>query len=705
MVALIGPVLLPGLSGATSIFGVAVTTAAGSLTFAGQVLQLGLTLAASAALAPKAPTPPPPQQQQQNFRADIGSRTVHIGRAKIGGQEVLFRQASGKLYILIVQGHGVATEREVHFLDGREVFLSADQSPPFLTPAAVSDGYVTNDQYLYGGQSRVRIQSRLGIVPETYYSEIEAAFPDWDNTHRLDGLSSVLITLEAPPIQDFNAMFPNRTVSYSCVAQWLPVYDNRTNVTQWTENPALYIRNYITSAEGLNSLEIDDTLFDKAANDCDTPVVTSTGADVLYRIGGSYRLTDATRDVLRSLLNTCDGELYITPEGKWGLSVGVEETPEVTIESKHVISVEWSNGPSSLETYSTLKPAYTDQSLGYVLTTIDPWYDADLEARYGRNDVRDDFDLTLVPVHAQARRLAKRRMAKDNPIATAVIKTNLHGLKAYGERYVNIDLGLEAFGIDYVGKVRVDGVTLSGGSIEQGDTAAGVTLQVSVIDPEIDTFTIAEEGTAPVAVADDVYSDVPIFDNFIATPEGVAGSQATVTAGIIAGWASTTNISLTPVIEYSTTGDDDWQIITLAPDASTVSISGLVDGQGYDVRGAWVTPGGSVGEYSTSTNVVATASQVAPNPPTNFTAIHSGPGEATIELTVGDSDNHWKTEIYRGAALIFTSFSSQSSTVTMTDSPGAGNFTYTARSLSVSGLSSTTANTTPSPTFVGGGGP
>ncbi|MCP6756604.1 hypothetical protein NL533_33770, partial [Klebsiella pneumoniae] len=65
----------------------------------------------------------------------------------------------------------------------------------------------------------------------------------------------------------------------SAVVNGKKVYDPRDGTTEWSNNAALCIRDYLTSSYGFNcsSDEINDTYFSSAANHCDESVTLTTG--------------------------------------------------------------------------------------------------------------------------------------------------------------------------------------------------------------------------------------------------------------------------------------------------------------------------------------------------------------------------------------------------------------------------------------------
>ncbi len=679
MVQAVAGLLLPASLGSTiSVFGVTLATASG-LTFAGSLVNLALGVAVSRALAPS-PTLPSPQDVQQNFRSAVGPRIVHVGRVKVGGQLVSVREGEGNLYQLLAQGHRAIDGFEAYFIDGNEVTLDGN-------------GFVEDSLYSSGGVKRVQILTRLGEIPSTYYPEITTQFVDWTPEHRLDGIPSALIVANAPAAAQFSSMFPNRAPSFQSVIRGIPLFDPRTGASQWSENNALAIRDYIANEDGLGSQDIDDVSFAAAANDCDDVLATSLGTDARYRIGGSYRLTDSAGTVLNSMLRSCDGRIYMNNQGQFALRVGKSISPSVTLDEKHLIAIlRWDNGPSKLNAFTSVKPEYTDQELGYVSQTTDPWQDADLVNRYGSESFDESYALELVPTHHQARRLSKIHVNKQNPIYTARLRYNLHGLKALGEDFVNISISLPEFGLEYTGPVEVESVSISGAEYDGTASVSYVDIDVRVISPDTYSWTISEEGEKPVNPISDDVGGIPDVTNLVAIGHGSGG------AGIAVAW-DVPSSSLIPLLEYSVSGADTWTEVSLAEGTERHVIGGLVDAQLYDVRLAWKTPNDTVGEYTT-TSATAATSTASPSAPTLFTVSDLGLGQAQIQITASASGNNYRTIVLRDGVIVAQVVGAASAALQFIDSAGPGEYVYTAQAESVAGDLSASIDTTPTTTTI-----
>src|SRR5688572_28553095 len=135
----------------------------------------GLSYVAASLLKGKAPTVPP-TAVQQTLNQYIGPRVRHYVTVNVGGIRAFYDSKDGKLYELIVTGHGRIDSVVEHRLNDKPVELDLD-------------GFVTTEKWDFDGEKRVRILHRLGTDAQAHMPELEAEFPEWDPSHRLLGLN------------------------------------------------------------------------------------------------------------------------------------------------------------------------------------------------------------------------------------------------------------------------------------------------------------------------------------------------------------------------------------------------------------------------------------------------------------------------------------------------------------------------------------
>ncbi len=649
--------LLFGTTSGISVAGVALTTATtGALTAAGIAVNIGASLLLNTALSRSAPSSPRPEDVVQTFRSPVAPRQVHMGKVKVGGAMMMPPRAKGgKLYILLAQMHGKMGGRQQHFVDGVEVSLDAD-------------GYVTDDRYRHNGASRLKLDFRDGSVPQAANADMLSTFADWSANHRLDGIATTLMIADAPSAEKFNAMFPNRTPEYACITEGKLVEDPRTGIVGQSENNAVHLLDYLTSADGmaLPLSEIDLDSFIQAADECDDQLASSEGVVSRYRISGTYNLTDPHDRVIQNILDSCDGDIYRNAEGNLALRVGKEISPTVTLDKKHLLEVvEWSNGASVLSGYTSLKSQYIDQELGFTSQTIDPYIDADLVSRYGREVFGPDPNFGMSPSHIQTRFLSKIKAKKDNPLFEGVFRYNLHALKAIGEDFVNVVVDFPSFGVQYSGPVKVTGVTL-------GSDLTYVDIRFKVIDPNTYVRSIADEGTRPLDVNLDDTETFPAIQGFAAGPSN---------GGVAVVWEAPDNDSLAARIEYQVPGNAGW--LTAIETSSDTTTLITTNAETLNIRHSWVSAADTVSDFTFISNV-AVGPSISPTGVSNLSAVPEGANDIRVNFNADDVSTIWKVEVYRNTVLILSQFVAPSEPVSFLDTPpSAPSLTYEVISISV----------------------
>jgi hypothetical protein len=279
---------------------------------------------------------------------------------------------------------------------------------------------------------------------------------------------------------------------------------------QWCcviSNPVLQRIDYLTSRDhgmGLDRSKLIDpvlaTLMAKA-NLCDELVLDRNGnSEPRYACCGKFNFDEDPADVLGAIDATCDLWETEDGEGHLAIEVGVYQAPTVSLRLDDGSLL---MGPFSIDydvadesTINELQITYTDPASKYQEVAGRPWRnEADISAR---GLVRSQsLALPFVRKHSQARRLAKRAMARLS-MPHGTLTAPLAGLQALGQRWVKISYPIIPELADAV-------VELSKGSI---DFMRGtVTFEWLLIDPTtIDAWDPATEEDGPISSGLD-YSD------------------------------------------------------------------------------------------------------------------------------------------------------------------------------------------------------
>ncbi len=145
----------------------------------------------------------------------------------------------------------------------------------------------------------------------------------WDTNCRLLATAYLYVVLK------FDAdAFPNGVPEVTAIVKGKKVYDPRTSATAWSDNPALCLRDYITSGKGgdnttiynyglsENIESVDDSLVTIAANVCDYLNYPVLSGDTRFSTNGAFTTNTTPYDALQNLSTAMDGLLWYA-QGEW----------------------------------------------------------------------------------------------------------------------------------------------------------------------------------------------------------------------------------------------------------------------------------------------------------------------------------------------------------------------------------------------------
>lgn len=650
---------------------VALFSELGALTLAGFAVNIGGAVLLNALVRPDIPQAAKPENIQINSKNAAAARSRHYGVCKVGGNVVFHRARDGISYRVLVHGHGGISSILQHYLNNEPVSLNGS-------------GFVTDDQYQYQ-RPRVQLFGRLGLAPEIHYSEITDIWDEWTSAHRLDGLWSSLIICESVPPEQHRGMYPKSEPDLAILAETTKCYDPRTGLTVFTENMALAIADYVASPDGFNRPNAFDSqdIADQA-DICDRDVPLAVGGtEKLYRISGSYLLNEKPQNVLGRMLAACAGRVRLRPTGKIGLKVGAWTDPEFILAYGDILEVQGVNsGPDILDRYNELPARFTSHDLGHVEVDAEPWLDSQRVTEDGEILTGPDKSLLMSPSHRQARQVMEIHMERDNPKQEATLLCKPKAFPAIYEDTIALNIPQLALVGDY--EVARHSLAFEKGLLK----AVGLTLRK--VSSAAFTQSLADQGAVQQLPEPDTSAGVPLPQSVTVAAAGVQTATNTFVAGIAVAWQDPPSDALTPVLKITLTGEGNWQDISVGSGATSITIPGLIDGQGYDISLAFITPGGVVGDAVTVTDVVAAAVTDPPLAPTALVVSDAGGGAALIKMIASISAGLWKTKIYRDAVLIGVIYAGPGSEIAFIDSSGTGTFDWTARSINVSNISSTT---------------
>ena len=390
------------------------------------------------------------------------------------------------------------------------------------------------------------------------------------------------------------------------------------------------------------------------------------------------------------MLSACAGRLWLKPTGKIGLSVGAWREPEFVLEYHHIIETgEFSGGPDKLDRFNQLPARYTDHSLDHTEVDAEPWTDLDRVADDGGEImVGPEYPAVMSPSHAQTRQVMKIAMERANPKWSLPVTCKPSALPAFYEPVIRVNI--PELGLVGYCEIKSQGIVFDNGNM------VAVNLTLDAINPDAFDLSVAEQGERQEKPAAAVPEQIELPQNVVAAASGSQVSLNTFSAGIAVAWTAPAHDSLSPLLKYKSHAvSDQWTVVSVANDATRAQITGLNEGQDYDIKLAFVTPGGEVGPDVLIESITAHADTTDPAPPTGLSVADNTGGYALVEMTASTSAGLFYTEIFRddgsGAVSVGRVYSAASAQIAFLDNSGAGTFDWTAKSVNVSDRVSTTA--------------
>lgn len=613
-----------GLTGTTATIATAVISAAVTIG-----ISLGISALSQALLGNKNQGAAPSDRQFVT-KSTVTPRVRHYGRVRTAGAQVFAIAVGGIFYRVLAHGHGKIDGIEKYFLDDREVQIDPS-------------GYVTTDDYQYGGRSRVKIETRDGRDDPAHYASLYAAVPEWEPDHLGKGVFHSLTAFEQVDQSAFLDMYPSaENTIFKVEFRGAQVYDARNDSTVWSDNAALCIRDLLTHADGFGMPEawLDASAWNAAADDCDDAIpLAAGGTEPRYRLSQSYSFDQRPADVLQAMQAACNGKFLIGSNGGIVLSVGKWQDPSFAITSSMIESYVIDGGNESPDSANIIRAAYVSPEHGYTEQDADPLEDAAAAAMVGAKP--RELSLLSVPSHAQARRLMKQALAMSNPDWRGTVVCNLAALPVLSHRFVTIelsDLGL-AFPVEVMGTEM---------RIAEGGIVSGVTVTFVAMSSHAFAWSTDEEGRAP-EIAPDIETD-----GDIAPPSGVSVTIEPRSGGV----------GTYPVAAFAWTGTLDYQTVEVQAqiDGATQWVSigqsefgdleletgALLDGSSYVFRLRTVSNSKN-SAWVVLAAVVAAVDPDAPDAPSALSTTRTG-SDVDIAWTQPSSTNTYGARVYRGTS-------------------------------------------------------
>lgn len=349
---------------------------------------------------PKSPSSRPfDGGRQEMVRQLVTARRVIYGTAKVSGP-IIYAESYDKegsrrnkyfSDIVIMAAHEVESFDSIWF-DDTELTLSGND--------------VTNEKYKNpnNGNTLAFIYTHAGTAGQAADAELVASSDGiWTSAHRLRGVAYIHKQLK------YRAENWPAAPKLRAVIKGKKCFDPRTSTTIWTQNPAICLRDYMTSYLGIPSSEINDTTVNAAANVCDENVsLAAGGTQTRYTLNGIVNLDTPPVDVIRDMLSAMAGTITYVG-GNWAIYAGASTAANAEELDEDDLSGAIKVMPrlSRREIFNAVKAVYIDAAKDYQPTTAALVSNSQYEADDGGDQIVTNLELVFTDDPVRAQRLAK----------------------------------------------------------------------------------------------------------------------------------------------------------------------------------------------------------------------------------------------------------------------------------------------------------
>lgn len=287
------------------------------------------------------------------------------------------------------------------YLNGEEVTL--DGSGNVTAPAAYAGG--------------VRILSHLGATDQTADSTLVSEVTEWTTNHRARGVAYVYIKHDTTIVADAPLL--------TAKIKGKLVYDPRTDTTAWSDNPALIVRDFLSSDFGRNVPQsaINDDVFIASANVCDETV---SGAK-RYTCNGAFLLEADPEDIFEALVASMAGMPWFA-QGKWCVKAAKYEAPTLTFDEDDLRgSVSIATRNSRRDNFNTVRGIYRGAETNYQESDYTEVSNATYVTEDGGEETAAEIPLLFTDTDVMAQRIATIALKRNRKQVTI---TAPFGLKA-----------------------------------------------------------------------------------------------------------------------------------------------------------------------------------------------------------------------------------------------------------------------------------
>jgi hypothetical protein len=539
--------------------------------------------------------PPKPDAAERSLKSPKPARVHILGRRRSHGAWMLFTNTSDSETVDVwAYCEGPISAVVLVYLNDDKVTIAGG------VVQGISDGSY--------GDGKVLAGYNLGADPNTAHAAVVSRVDDWTTSHRGDGIVSGYLIKTGVKSKDFLDIYPQGdNVAMSLVIEGHFCHDPRDpdsdpddpSTWPYTDNSALLLLWFKTVFLGkdyaMHIAPVEQFWID-AADICDeTMALGSGGSEPRYRGWVMFQADADPAAVQDEILATFDGWTAEDENGCIKVFAGKLYTPTVSVGSGQVIDYELQEFVEDENRVNEIIVRHVSEDHDFNEVEPEAWRDESDIAERGKV-VSQPLDLQ-VPSHTQGRRLAKRRMARQNAPQRGKVRVVFSAREALAERYINLT-------IEEAGETFFDGVAEVLGGDRDYETG-GAVIEWVAVDANVDNWNAATEDGEPAptrakvylppVTAPTIYSAVPVLD------------AGLVTARVHIDFVDPGMTGLTWYTRWREQGDSAWLEEEATPSGDTLITGSVPVDAMIEVEISFVASDGRFSGWSTTETVDTSA--------------------------------------------------------------------------------------------------
>tara|TARA_R110002153_G_scaffold253948_1_gene412244 strand:+ start:836 stop:3772 length:2937 start_codon:yes stop_codon:yes gene_type:complete len=426
---------------AALVIGLAIATGGLSIALTAASIGTAIAITAGVMAATQALAPIPKMPDFSDFLSESQGRTQMIKQPTVPRRVVY-----GKIRISGVLGYVNTSDdqqflRIIILLTGHEInsFLKYYINDEQLSVNVV-DGGIAGDTVTVTAPTKYAglftIKTHKGASGQSADSTIiEQTDGQWTDQHKLSGIAYIYAQIKFD-----RSAFPQGIPNISVLVEGKKVYDPRTQTTAYSANPALCLRDYLTSSAygfGATSDEIGEASFITAANICDEIIdikpnnIPFVGfpTEKRYEINGTFQTSGSPKSIVQNLLTSAGGIVSYT-NGVFKIKVAKYVSPTITLDEADLRgSITLQTKRSRRDNYNAVKGQFASIKTNFILSDYPAITSDVFQAEDGGDRQFLDLDLPYTTSETMAQRLSKIALYRNRQQVSITYPASLKGFQ------------------------------------------------------------------------------------------------------------------------------------------------------------------------------------------------------------------------------------------------------------------------------------